>query len=341
MNTCRPLIAGFFAACLMLATAACTSGTPGSQPVDSSGSAATSSVGAASSSAGAVTRLETLYAGPGVVFRGPENCVSLDPDADAWADPGVLRFCAVKDVFGALGGPSSGADPADFVEAKGRMEFSQPVDCDSVGALADGKHDGCAVVTGAATLLRKGVPVRLFGVCGKPVAKDCAVLGTITDPNWTPDGVYLLMDPALVDVHCQYAQDNMVLDGCNEGDAHTAGQKLPLCSVDATNPRCEYGPNDGDKMLAAYKDYCTKDPANCLENQLEAQWGPESIVAIGYLNRTDQANDCELARRKATKFTDAVNAKWGRNLPMVQISLDVSKDAIGFADAAAGCSNVR
>jgi len=136
MNTRRPPITGVFAVCLMLATAACTSGTPGSQPVGSSGSAATSSVGAASSSAGAVTRLETLYAGPGVVFRGPENCVSLDPDADAWADPGVLRFCAVKDVFGALGGPSSGADPADFVEAKGRMDFSQPVDCDTVGALA-------------------------------------------------------------------------------------------------------------------------------------------------------------------------------------------------------------
>jgi len=67
--------------------------------------------------------------------------------------------------------------------------------------VADGKHDGCAVVTGAVTLLRKGFPIRLFGVCAKPEAKDCAALGTITDPNWVPDGVYLLLDPALVDVH--------------------------------------------------------------------------------------------------------------------------------------------
>lgn len=341
MHARNPPITGVFAACLMVAAAACSGGTPGSQPASSSGATATSSIGAESSSAGAAVRLESLYEGAGVVFRGPENCVSLDDKADAWANPKVLSFCAVKDVFGAFGGPSSGADPADFVEARGRMEFSQPMDCDTVGALADGKHDGCAVVTGAATLLRKGVPVRLFGVCEKPVAKDCAVLGTITDPNWTPDGVYLLMDPALVDVHCQYAQDTMNLDGCNAGDAHTAGQSRPLCSDDPTEPRCEYGPNETDKMLAAYKDYCTKDAANCLENQLEAQWGPESIVAIGYVNRTDQANDCENARRKATKFTDAVNAKWGRNLPMVQVSLDVSKDAIGFADAAAACTSVR
>jgi len=71
------------------------------------------------------------------------------------------------------------------------------------------------------------------------------VLGTITDPNWTPDGVYLLMDPALVDVHCQYARyaQDVGRNGCNEGDAYTAGEKRQMCSVDATDFRCEYGPS--------------------------------------------------------------------------------------------------
>lgn len=101
----------------------------------------------------------------------------LDNNADAWADPNVLRFCAVKDVVGAFGEPSSGADPRDFVEARGRLEFSQPMDRDKVGPVADTKHDCCAVAKGAVTLLRKGLPIRLFGVCAKPEAKDCAVPG--------------------------------------------------------------------------------------------------------------------------------------------------------------------
>jgi hypothetical protein len=148
------------------------------------------------------------------------------------------------------------------------------------------------------------------------------------------------MDPALVDVHCQYAQDAS-RNGCNEGNAYTAGEMRQMCSVDATDSMCEYGPKEQDKMLTAYKDYCTKDAVNCLENQLEAQWGPESIVAVGYVDRTDQSNDCTNARAKATKFTDAVNAKWGGNLPMVRISLNVAKDEVGFADAAAGCTSAR
>lgn len=333
MNARRLRMAGVVAACLMLATAGCGSDTPSSKTASSSAHAATSS-------ADAVARLESLYSGPGVLLRGPENCVGLDDSTDAWSDPNVLKFCAVKDVVGAFGGPSSGADPRDFVEARGRLEFSQPMDCDKVGPAADGKHDGCAVVTGAVTLLRKGLPIRLFGVCAKPEAKDCAVLGTITDPNWAPDGVYLLMDPALVDVHCQYAQD-AARNGCNEGDAYTAGEKRQLCSVDSTDSRCEYGPKEQDKMLAAYKEYCTKDAVNCLENQLEAQWGPDSIVAVGYVNRADQPNDCALAREKATKVTDAINAKWAKTLPMVQIALNVAKDEMGFADSAVGCTTAR
>lgn len=289
------------------------------------------------SSADAAAKLTELYAGPGVMLRGPENCVGLD-SADPWTDPAVLKFCAVKDVLGALGGPSSGSAPTDFVEAKGRLEFSQPVDCDTVGPVADGKHDNCAVTTGAVSLLRKGLPVRLFGVCRKAVPRDCAVLGTITDPNWAPDGVYLLMDPASVDVKCQYAQDAS-RNGCNAG-GFTAGQNRPLCSADASNPMCEYGSGQQDKMLAAYTDYCTKDATNCLENQLESQWGPESIIAVGYVNRRDQSNDCVNARGKAEKFVEAVNAKWSTDVPLVQVDMDVAKDQVAFKDAAAGCDFV-
>jgi len=287
-----------------------------------------------SASAAAAVRLTDLYSGPGVMLRGPENCVGLD-SADPWSDPAILKFCAVKDVFGALGGPSSGAAPTDFIEAKNRVEFSQPEDCDKVGAIVDGKHDNCAVMTGAVTLLRKGLPVRLFGVCRKAVPKDCAVLGTISDPNWAPDGVYLLMDPAAVDVKCQYAQDAS-RNGCNAG-GFTAGENRPLCSSDANNPMCEFGPNQQDEMLAAYADYCAKDSTNCLENQLESQWGPESIIAVGYVNRRDQSNDCVSARKKAMMFTDAVNAKRSQNLPLVQIDMDVSKARIDFNDDALGC----
>ncbi len=286
-------------------------------------------------SADAAAQLTALYAGPGVMLRGPENCVS--DTGDPWADPGTVRFCAVKDVYGALGGPSSGASATDYTEAANRFEFTQPADCDKVGAIADGEHDDCAVVTGALTLLRAGLPVRLFGVCAKAVAKDCAVLGTITDPNWKPEGVYMLMDPARVTIHCQYAQDDD-RNGCNEGDAYTAGQKRPLCSTDATNPMCQFGPDQLEQMLAAYNGYCTRDAKNCLENQLESQWGPDAILAVGYVDRVDQVSDCGVARGKAQIFADAVNAKWSTNLPTVRMVLDVAKNTLAFTDAAVGCS---
>jgi hypothetical protein len=57
INTRRPLMTGVLSACLMLATAACTSNSPSSQP-------ATSSAAAPASSAAAAARLESLYAGP-------------------------------------------------------------------------------------------------------------------------------------------------------------------------------------------------------------------------------------------------------------------------------------
>jgi hypothetical protein len=289
---------------------------------------------AADSSAAATARLTALFVGPGVVLRAPENCVS--DNADPFSDTAAVSFCAVKDVFGALGGPSSGSAPTDFIKMPNRFEFNQPIDCATVGAVADGKHDGCAVVTGAATLLRSGLPVRLFGMCAKPIAKDCAAIGTITDPTWKADGVYLLMDPAAITVHCQYAQD-ADRNGCNENAAYAAGQKLPLCSDNPSDRRCQYGPDEQDQMLAAYTGYCTADPTNCVENQLEAQWGPESVIAVGYVNRGDQSFDCASARAKAATFAAAVNATWSTRMPIVQVFLDVARNRVAFLHAATGC----
>jgi hypothetical protein len=246
----------------------------------------------------------------------------------------------MKEVVGALGGPSSGAAPTDYVALPDRFEFNQPLDCGTVGAVADGRHDGCAVVTGAASLLRADLPVRLFGVCAKPDTEECAVLGTITVPNWTPGGVYLLMDPAAVSVFCQYAQDPE-RNGCNENDAYTAGRTRPLCSAAPSDRRCQYGSDESERMLAAYADYCTTDPANCLENQVEAQWGPKSVLAVGYLNRVDQPFDCATARTRAASFAAAVDARWSADLPLVQLSVDVARNSMAFTDAATGCELPR
>ena len=284
--------------------------------------------------ADAAANLTALYAASGVVFRAPENCVS--DQADPYDDPTALVFCAIKDVAGALGGPPSAAAPTDFVAVPNRFESYQPIDCATVGAVADGRHDNCAVVTGAATLLRAGLPVRLFGVCGKPLPKDCAVLGTIADLNWKLDGVYLLMDPAQVTIRCLYAQD-AGRNGCNEDGAYTAGQERPLCSDDPNDPMCQDGSYELEEMLARYAAYCTGDAENCLENQIEARWDVGSVVAVGYLNRGDQAWDCEDSRLKAERFAEAVNTEWSKDLPTVQLFVDVARNQIRFGDAATVC----
>ena len=69
---------------------------------------------AAPSSDDAAAQLNSLFDGPGVVFRGPENCIS-DDAADPFDDPAALAYCAVKDPFGALGGPSAGGPMDAFV----------------------------------------------------------------------------------------------------------------------------------------------------------------------------------------------------------------------------------
>jgi hypothetical protein len=269
-----------------------------------------------------------------VIFRAPENCVN--EAGDPYDDPATLAYCAVKDVVGALGGPSAGGSVTDFVVAPHRYEYNQPLDCDAVSPPFDSLHADCAVVTGAATLLRTGLPVRLFGICGKPRPSDCAKLGTITDLTWKPDGVYMLMDPARVTIVCSYAQD-ADRNGCNENGAYSAGKERPLCADAPSDPQCQYRADELEAMLAAYTGYCTRDALDCLENQLEARWGVDALVAIGYMNRGDQAWDCAGSRTKAEHFLAAVNTRWSTNKPLVQLYLDVATNVVRFADAATGC----
>jgi hypothetical protein len=104
---------------------------------------------------------------------------------------------------------------------------------------------------------------------------------------------------------------------------------------------CQYGPDEREQMLAAYARYCTTDPTNCLENQLEAQWSGQSVIAVGYVSRADQPFDCASARAKASTFAAAVNAAWSTDLPIVQVGLDVARNTVGFQPAANGCGHTR
>ncbi len=147
----------------------------------------------------AAARLTELYAGPGVMLRGPENCIS--DKGDPWADPATVNFCAVKDVFGALGGPSSGAAPTDFVKTANRFEFSQPTDCPKAGGR---RRQALTTARWRPELSHCYPPDRRSGCSGcapKRSRKTALCWGTITDPNWAPEGVYLLMDPAKVHIH--------------------------------------------------------------------------------------------------------------------------------------------
>ena len=62
------------------------------------------------------------------------------------------------------------------------------------------------------------------------------------------------------------------------------------------------------------------------------------MLAIGYLARGDQRWDCPASRVKAQRFADAVNARWGMQLPLVLAYLDVAKGRVVFADADRGCT---
>ena len=51
--------------------------------------------------------------------------------------------------------------------------------------------------------------------------------------------------------------------------------------------------------------------------------------------------DCATTRAKAASFTAAVDARWPAGLPLVQISLDVTRNSMAFTDAATGCGLPR
>jgi hypothetical protein len=91
-------------------------------------------------------------------------------------------------------------------------------------------------------------------------------------------------------------------------------------------------------MLAAYTAYCTTDAENCLENQIAAQWGVESVVAIGYMNRGDRAWDCADSRARAERFAQALNTTWATTIPIVRVDIDVAMNQVRFGDAESGCA---
>jgi hypothetical protein len=74
-----------------------------------------------------------------------------------------------------------------------------------------------------------------------------------------------------------------------------------------------------------------------LENQLKAQWGIDSLIAIGSMSRGDQAWDCEDSRTKAQRFAEAVNTAWSTDVPIVQLFIDVADNQLRFGDAETGC----
>ena len=74
-----------------------------------------------------------------------------------------------------------------------------------------------------------------------------------------------------------------------------------------------------------------------LEILLEAQWGIDSLIAVGSMNRGDQTWDCEGSRTKAERFAAAVNTAWSTDVPTVQVYIDVDKNLLLFGDAATGC----
>ena len=79
---------------------------------------------------------------------------------------------------------------------------------------------------------------------------------------------------------------------------------------------CQYGADEIEQMLAASTAFCTDDAENCLENQLAAQWDVDSVVAIGAMNRDDQAWDREDTRTNAERFTEAVDTTWATSIPV-------------------------
>jgi hypothetical protein len=61
------------------------------------------------------------------------------------------------------------------------------------------------------------------------------------------------------------------------------------------------------------------------------------VLAIGYMNRGDQAWNCPAARGRAERFAAAVNTTWETAFPLVQVFIDVARNQVRFGDAATSC----
>ena len=76
--------------------------------------------------------------------------------------------------------------------------------------------------------------------------------------------------------------------------------------------------------------------------QTRLDWTAKAELAVEKgredLARGDQRWDCVASRVKAQRFADAVNARWGMQLPLVLAYLDVAKGRVVFADADRGCT---
>jgi hypothetical protein len=57
------------------------------------------------------------------------------------------------------------------------------------------------------------------------------------------------------------------------------------------------------------------------------------VIAIGYMNRTDQAGDYEDSRTRTQRFVEAVNTAWSTDVPTVQLIIDVANNQLPFGDA--------
>jgi hypothetical protein len=55
------------------------------------------------------------------------------------------------------------------------------------------------------------------------------------------------------------------------------------------------------------------------------------VIAIGYMNRTDQAGDYEDSRTRTQRFVEAVNTAWSTDVPTVQLFITWPTTSCGSA----------
>jgi len=61
--------------------------------------------------------------------------------------------------------------------------------------------------------------------------------------------------------------------------------------------------------------------------------GIDSVIATGYMSRSDQAGDYGDSRTRAQRFAEAVNTAQAPDVPNVQLFIDVAHNQLRFGDA--------